>query len=38
MKTFALKGEIRDGFGESSSLSRRELIPCVVKGGYGRKT
>ncbi|MBF6597392.1 MAG: 50S ribosomal protein L25/general stress protein Ctc [Fermentimonas sp.] len=35
MKTFELKGEIRDGFGKKAAKSfrRQGLIPCVVYGG-----
>ncbi len=35
MKTFELKGEIRDGFGKKAARAyRREgLVPCVVYGG-----
>lgn len=37
MKTFKLKGEIRDDFGKKAAkLYRSEgLIPCVVYGGHG---
>ena len=36
MKTFELKGEIRDGFGKKAAKSyrRQGLIPCVVYGGH----
>ncbi|MFA5651191.1 MAG: 50S ribosomal protein L25, partial [Proteiniphilum sp.] len=36
MKTFELKGEVRNDFGKRASRSyRREgLIPCVVYGGH----
>ncbi|HHU27436.1 MAG TPA: 50S ribosomal protein L25/general stress protein Ctc [Bacteroidales bacterium] len=36
MKTFELKGEIRDGFGKKAARAyRREgLVPCVVYGGH----
>lgn len=36
MKTFALKGEIRDGFGKKAAKAYRaeNLIPCVVYGGH----
>ena len=36
MKTFELKGEIREGFGKKAAKAyRREgLIPCVVYGGH----
>ena len=35
MKTFELKGEIRDSFGKSAakSIRRQGLVPCVVYGG-----
>ncbi|MDD4777570.1 MAG: 50S ribosomal protein L25/general stress protein Ctc [Fermentimonas sp.] len=35
MKTFELKGEIREGFGKKAAKSYRSegLIPCVVYGG-----
>lgn len=37
MKTFELKGEIREGFGRKAAKSYRSegLIPCVVYGGHG---
>ena len=37
MKTFELKGEIRDDFGKKAAKSFRSqgLIPCVVYGGNG---
>ena len=36
MKTFELKGEIRDDFGKKAARSYRSegLIPCVVYGGH----
>ena len=36
MKTFALKGEIRDDFGKKAAKAYRagSLIPCVVYGGH----
>ncbi|MEN6589699.1 MAG: 50S ribosomal protein L25/general stress protein Ctc [Proteiniphilum sp.] len=36
MKTFALKGEIRDDFGKKAARAYRseDLIPCVVYGGH----
>ncbi|MCE5204607.1 MAG: 50S ribosomal protein L25/general stress protein Ctc [Porphyromonadaceae bacterium] len=36
MKTFALKGEIRDDFGKKAARAYRSesLIPCVVYGGH----
>ncbi|CEA14619.1 50S ribosomal protein L25 [Fermentimonas caenicola] len=39
MKTFELKGEIRDGFGKKAAKSYRSegLIPCVVYGGHGNE-
>lgn len=39
MKTFDLKGEIRDDFGKKAARAyRREgLIPCVVYGGHDEK-
>ena len=39
MKTFELKGEIRDGFGQKAAKSYRSegLIPCVVYGGHGNE-
>lgn len=39
MKTFDLKGEIRDDFGKKAARAyRREgLIPCVVYGGHNEK-
>lgn len=39
MKTFELKGEIRDDFGKKAARAfRREgLIPCVVYGGHDEK-
>ncbi len=35
MKTFELKGEVRDSFGKKASVAFRKegLIPCVVYGG-----
>ncbi len=37
MKTFELKGEIRDDFGKKAAKAYRSegLIPCVVYGGHG---
>lgn len=37
MKTFELKGEIRDDFGKKAARAYRSegLIPCVVYGGHG---
>lgn len=37
MKTFELKGEIRNDFGKkaASALRSEGLIPCVVYGGHG---
>jgi len=37
MKTFELKGEIRDDFGKNAGRAYRSegLIPCVVYGGHG---
>ncbi len=37
MKTFELKGEIRDDFGKKAARSFRAqgFIPCVVYGGHG---
>lgn len=37
MKTFELKGEVRDDFGKKAARSLRSegLIPCVVYGGPG---
>ena len=39
MKTFELKGEIRDGFGKKAAKSYRSegLIPCGVYGGHGNE-
>lgn len=39
MKTFELKGEIRDDFGRKAARSYRAegLIPCVVYGGNGQE-
>jgi large subunit ribosomal protein L25 len=39
MKTFALKGEIRDDFGKKAARSYRheDLIPCVVYGGHNEE-
>lgn len=39
MKTFELKGEIRDDFGKKAAKSYRSegLIPCVVYGGHGQE-
>ena len=38
MKTFDLKGEIRDDFGKAARAYRREeLIPCVVYGGHNEE-
>lgn len=36
MKTFELKGEVRDGFGKKAARSYRGegLIPCVLYGGH----
>lgn len=37
MKTFDLKGEVRDDFGKKAARAYRSegLIPCVVYGGHG---
>ncbi|MDR0421790.1 MAG: 50S ribosomal protein L25/general stress protein Ctc [Proteiniphilum sp.] len=37
MKSFELKGEIRNGFGKKAAKAYRSegLIPCVVYGGHG---
>ncbi|WP_294081544.1 50S ribosomal protein L25/general stress protein Ctc [Proteiniphilum sp. UBA5384] len=39
MKTFELKGEIRDDFGKKAARAYRSegLIPCVVYGGHGEE-
>ncbi|WP_298648381.1 50S ribosomal protein L25/general stress protein Ctc [uncultured Proteiniphilum sp.] len=39
MKTFELKGEIRDDFGKKAARAYRGegLIPCVVYGGHGEE-
>lgn len=39
MKTFALKGEIRDDFGKKAARAyrREDLIPCVVYGGHNEE-
>lgn len=39
MKTFELKGEIRDDFGKKAAKAYRSegLVPCVVYGGHGLK-
>jgi len=39
MKTFDLKGEIRDDFGKKAARAyrREELIPCVVYGGHNEE-
>ena len=39
MKTFALKGEIRDDFGKKAARAYRSesLIPCVVYGGHNEE-
>ncbi|MDR1743302.1 MAG: 50S ribosomal protein L25/general stress protein Ctc [Dysgonamonadaceae bacterium] len=39
MKTFDLKGDVRDDFGKKAARSLRSegLIPCVVYGGNGDK-
>lgn len=39
MKTFELKGEIRDDFGKKAARAYRSegLIPCVVYGGTGEE-
>ena len=39
MKTFELKGEIRDGFGKKAAKAYRNegLIPCVLYGGHGEE-
>lgn len=39
MKTFELKGEVRDDFGKKAARSFRSegLIPCVVYGGHSDK-
>ena len=39
MKTFELKGEIREGFGKKAARAyRREgLVPCVLYGGHGEE-
>lgn len=39
MKTFDLKGEIRDDFGKKAARAYRSegLVPCVVYGGNGRE-
>lgn len=39
MKTYELKGEIRDDFGKKAARSYRSegLIPCVVYGGHGEE-
>lgn len=39
MKTFELKGEIRDDFGKKAARTYRSegLIPCVVYGGHDEK-
>jgi len=39
MKTFALKGEIRDDFGKKAARTyrREDLIPCVVYGGHNEE-
>ena len=39
MKTFELKGEVRDDFGKKAARSLRSegLIPCVVYGGHNEK-
>lgn len=39
MKTFELKGEIRDDFGKKAAKAYRSegLIPCVVYGGHGEE-
>ncbi|MEL7601131.1 MAG: 50S ribosomal protein L25/general stress protein Ctc [Proteiniphilum sp.] len=39
MKTFALKGEVRDDFGKKAARAYRSesLIPCVVYGGHNEE-
>lgn len=39
MKTFDLKGEVRDDFGRKAARSYRAegFIPCVVYGGHGQE-
>lgn len=39
MKTYELKGEIRDDFGKKAARSYRGegLIPCVIYGGHGEE-
>lgn len=39
MKTFELKGEVRDDFGKKAARAYRSegLIPCVVYGGHGEE-
>lgn len=39
MKTFDLKGEVRDDFGKKAARAYRseDLIPCVVYGGHDEK-
>ena len=39
MKTFELKGEVRDDFGKKAARAYRSesLIPCVAYGGHDEK-
>ncbi|MFA7104860.1 MAG: 50S ribosomal protein L25/general stress protein Ctc [Dysgonamonadaceae bacterium] len=39
MKTFELKGEVRDDFGKKAARAYRSegLIPCVIYGGHGKE-